>query len=153
MQIHRPAGYPDFTISSATGEEQLVVEVRSWMPTPAQAQEQRQRYGSPTCYFLLATPDRMALWLPAQNEQLLAASAYTVDTSLVLANYLTIERHPLQALDGQVFSLVVSSWLGSIMFKPARTLLDMPAQAWLVESGLHERIYRGYLHREQLLAK
>ncbi|GAA3992964.1 hypothetical protein [Hymenobacter antarcticus] len=153
MQVHHPVISPDFVITSATGEEQLLVEVKTWMPTPAQAQELRQNYGHPACYFLLATPDHMALWLPTQGEQPLVASAYSVDASLVLANYLTLERHPLQALDGQVFSLVVSSWLGSVMFKPARTLLDMPAQAWLVESGVHERIYRGYIHRERQLAK
>ncbi|MDQ2793932.1 MAG: hypothetical protein M3Y12_07990 [Bacteroidota bacterium] len=153
MQLHHPIIRPDFVITSATGEEQLLVGVKTWMPTPTQAQELRQQYGHPGCYFLLATPERMALWLPAQDEQPLAASAYSVDASLVLATYLTIERHPLQALSEQVFSLVVSSWLGSIMFKPARTLLDMPAQAWLVDAGVHERIYRGYIHRERVVGQ
>lgn len=153
MQLYRPAVRPDFTISSATGEEQLVVEVKNWALTPAQAQEQRQRYGHPDCYFLLATPDYMALWLPAKDGQASSPSVYKADAAAVLANYLTIERHPLRALQEQDFSLVISSWLGSVMFKPASTLLEMPAQAWLVESGLHERIYRGYIHREQLLVK
>lgn len=153
MQLHHPVIRPDFVITSATGEEQLLVEVKTWMPTPTQAQELRQQYGHPDCYFLLATPDRMALWLPTQDEQSLAASAYSVDASTVLANYITLERHPLQALTGQVFGLVVSSWLGSVMFKPAGTLLDMPAQAWLVDSGVHARIYRGYIHRERGLGK
>ena len=153
MQLHHPVIHPDFVITSATGEEQLLVEVKTWMPTPAQAQELHRRYGYPDCYFLLATPDRMALWLPTQHEQPGASSTYAVDASVVLANYLTIERHPLQALTGQELSLVISSWLGSVMFKPARTLLDMPGQAWLVESGLHERIYRGYIHRERGLVE
>ncbi len=143
---------PDFTVSSATGEEQLLVEVKNWTPTPIQAREQRWEFGHPDRYFLLATPDQMALWLPTEGDQPLAASAYTVDATLVLANYLTIERHPLKALNEQEFSLVIASWLGSVIFKPARTLLAMPAQAWLVESGLHERIYRGYIHRRQLVA-
>ena len=153
MQLHHPAIRPDFVITSATGEEQLLVEVKTWMPTPKQAQALRQQYGHPDCYFLLATPERMALWLPMQEEQLLAASAYSVDAAVVLANYLTLERHPLQALNGQEFSLVISSWLGSVMFKPARTLLDMPAQAWLVDAGVHERIYRGYIHRERVVGQ
>lgn len=160
MQLHSPAIRPDFTVSSVTGEAQLVVEVKNWTPTPARAfnqrqmaNEQRRMFDYPECYFLLVNPNQMALWLPVENGQHLMASAYNVDSTLVLANYLTIERHPLRALTEQDFSLVISSWLGSVIFKPAQTLLEMPAQAWLVESGLHERIYRGYIHREQLLSK
>ena len=155
MQLHSLIIRPDFTVSSATGEEQLLVEVKNWTPAPAKAInqrriaiEQRQIFDHPECYFLLATPNQMALWLPVENGQYTMTSAYKVDPTLVLANYLTIERHPLRALTEQDFSLVISSWLGSVIFKPAQILLEMPAQAWLVESGLHERIYRGYIHRE-----
>lgn len=153
MQLHQPIIRPDFMITSATGEKQLLVEVKTWLPAPSQAQELRRQYGHPECYFLLATPDHLLLWLPTQGEQPLAASAYSVEASAVLANYITLERHPLRTLTGQDFSLVISSWLGSVMFKPAGTLLEMPEQAWLVDSGVHERIYRGYIHRERGLAQ
>lgn len=159
MRLHSPTIRPDFTVSSATGEEQLLVEVKNWTSTSAKADKQRRTliaqrrmFGHPECYFLLVTPSHMALWLPAEDEQLIAISAYEMKSALVLANYLTIERHPLQTLTEQDFSLVISSWLGSVMFKPESTLLEMPGQAWLVESGLHARIYRGYIHREQLMA-
>lgn len=153
MHLHSPVIRPDFTVSSAAGEEQLLVEVKNWTPTAAQALELRQQFDHFDCYFLLTTPDRMLLWTPVAAGQSLTAASYAIEASPVLANYLTLERYPLKALSGQDLSLVVSSWLGSIIFKPAATLMEMPAQAWLVQSGLHERIYRGYIRREQPLTK
>lgn len=152
---------PDFIVSSATGEKQLLVEVKKWVPAPMQSGQhsvvnrQRERMGRADCYLLLVTPERMTLWPPAsaaQGESAMRAIAKHVQSAEVLADYLAIERHPLTALSEQELSLIVSSWLGSVMFKPPETLLKMPAQAWLVQSGLHAAIYRGYVRREQLAA-
>ncbi|MGI4885503.1 MAG: hypothetical protein ACRYFR_11145 [Janthinobacterium lividum] len=153
MHPFSPIIRPDITVSSAAGEEQLLVEVKSWTPTAAQALELRQQFDHFDCYFLLATPGLMLLWPPVLPGQPLPAAPYATEASPVLAGYLTLERHPLHHLSGQALSLVVSSWLGSVIFKPASALLEMPAQAWLVQSGLHERIYRGYIRRERHLGK
>lgn len=152
---------PDFIVSSATGEKQLLVEVKKWLPMPMQSGQhavishQRERTGLSNCYYLLVTPERMTLWPPAsaaQGNSIMRSATRQVRSAEVLANYLAIERYPLTALSEQELSLIVSSWLGSVIFKPAATLLSMPAQAWLVQSGVHEAIYRGYVRREQLAA-
>lgn len=152
---------PDFIVSSATGEKQLLVEVKKWQPAPMQSGQhalvnrQREKMGLAACYFLLVTPEAMTLWPPASassGESIRQGASRRVPSAEVLANYLAIERYPLVALSEQELSLIVSSWLGSVMFKPATTLSAMPAQAWLVESGLHQAIYRGYVQREQIAA-
>lgn len=152
---------PDFIVSSATGVKQLLVEVKKWVPAPMQSDQytvvnhQRERMGVADCYYLLVTPERMTLWPPAsamQGNSIWRAASQQVLSADVLANYLAIERYPLTALSEQELSLIVSSWLSSVMFKPAATLLAMHAQAWLVQSGVHEAIYRGYVRREQLAA-
>lgn len=152
---------PDFIVSSATGEKQLLVEVKKWLPALMQSgqhtliNKQREKIGLAECYFLLVTPEVITLWPPAsaiRGESVLRGLSRQMPSAEVLANYLSIERYPLNALSEQELSLIVSSWLGSVMFKSAATLLEMPFQAWLVQSGLHQVIYRGYVRREQLAA-
>jgi hypothetical protein len=140
---------PDFIVSSATGEEQLLIEVKTWRPENQQLNQLvESNFAARPYFFLFITPEEMLLWSPAGPGQ--AVEPRKASTSEVLANYLTIERYPLKGLSEQELSLVASSWLGSIMFKPRETLLTMHGQAWVVESGLHERIYRGFIRREQL---
>ena len=141
---------PDFIVSSAAGEEQLVVEVKKWgYENPQLSQLVETRFAQRPYYFLLATPEAITLWPPAGPGQ--TVLPVSTPAAEVLANYLDIKRHPLQKLGEAEFGLLVSSWLDSIMFKPAQTLRGMPAQSWLVESGLHERIYRGFIRREKPL--
>lgn len=141
---------PDFIVSSAAGEEQLVVEVKKWgYENPQLSQLVEAHFTQRPYYFLLATPDAITLWPPAgPGQTVLPVSTAAAE---VLANYLDIKRHPLQKLDEAELGLLVSSWLGSIMFKSPRALREMPAQSWVVDSGLHERIYRGFIRREKPL--
>ena len=164
---------PDFIVSSSTGEKQLLVEIKRLLPSAIEdapatwVKQARERWQLPTGYVLLVTPERMVLWPPQSSvapsvspsvspsgapSGRLSVSAYqgasvTKASAEVLANYLSIERYPLGALSEEELSLVVSSWLGSVIFKPETTLLELPAQAWLVQSGLYAAIYRGFIRR------
>ncbi|MGI4736750.1 MAG: hypothetical protein ACRYG7_16390 [Janthinobacterium lividum] len=141
---------PDFIVSSTAGEEQLVVEVKKWgYENPQLSQLVETHFTQRPYYFLLATPEAITLWPPAGPGQ--TVLPVSTPAAEVLANYLDIKRHPLHKLGEAELGLLVSSWLDSIMFKPAQTLRGMPAQSWLVESGLHERIYRGFIRREKPL--
>ena len=165
---------PDFIVSSSTGEKQLLVEIKRWLPSAIEdapttwVKQARQRWQLPACYVLLVTPERMVLWPPYSSVAPSVRPSVTISvapsvrpsaparqgpavtkaSAEVLANYLNVERYPLKALSEEELSLVVSSWLGSVIFKPEATLLEMPAQAWLVESGLHAAIYRGFIRRQ-----
>lgn len=146
--------HPDLLVVSSSGEKQLLVEVKSWLPTaiedtPADwAQQTRNRRHFADGYLLLVTPESVALWLPPLVNAVADVPPIRQPSADVLANYLKIESYPLAALSEQELQLVVTAWLGSVMFKPAATLLALPAQAWLVESGLHAAIFRGFIRRE-----
>ncbi len=149
----RPA--PDFIVTNERGEARLLIEVKARMPASTATEtvrpaELRREYGQFDCYFLLVTAEQILLFSPGDPAD--GARVYAHDASAVLAGYLTIERFPLAALGGLKLSAVVRSWLGSVIFKPRAVLLNDPAQAWLVESGLYAQIHRGYIRREQAAA-
>lgn len=146
---------PDFTVTSEEGQNKLLVEVKTRAPYSDHTEavwpvELRQEFGQFDCFFLLVTAERMMLFLPGSLESggIIAGK----DSNEVLASYLNLARFPLTQLGEQELYSVVRSWLGSIMFKSAETLLADDAQAWLVTSGLHAQIYRGYINREQAVA-
>lgn len=147
---------PDFVVTSADGEVRLLVEVKTRNPAYMSDNEDvwpnelRREYGQYTCYFLLVTAERMLLFLP--GDPAMGPLMVSKESSAVLAPYLNVERFPLRLLGELELGGVVRSWLGSVMFKPATVLLAEPAQAWLVESGLHTQIYQGYITREQKAA-
>ncbi len=149
---------PDFIVSSAAGEKQLLVEVKKWLPLPIQSglaawiAKERRRLALPESYVLLVTPEKMTLWPPPSTSAARSAT-YSVPARDVLAAYLSVERYPLASLNEQELSSVVSAWLGSVMFKPKATLLENPAQAWLVQSGLHSAIYRGFIRRQTAVSQ
>lgn len=142
---------PDFVITSAEGEERLLVEVKSRTPAEALSDSNwldnfRRELGQYGCHYLLVTAEKMTLFLPGQPGT--TFRTIQQDSSLVLASYWDLNRVPLDALGNLELRGVVRSWLGSIIFKPAAVLLENASQAWLVESGLHSQIYKGYITRE-----
>lgn len=136
----------DLLVTSEDGAPQLVIEVNNGRDIgtslPAATHAQYKAMGA-VGFLLLVTPRRFWLWSPAAE-----APTYEGDTSTLLERYIHLDKVPLATLDGRGFSSVVYSWLGSIIFKPAEVLLTIPGQEWLVETGLHPHIYRGYIHWE-----
>lgn len=98
-------------------------------------------------FLMLINTGQFWLWNSSSEEPIYAGA-----TPLLLANYIDLQKVSLTHLDGHSFASVVYSWLGSVIFKDAATLLKMPAQKWLVELGIHQKIYRGYIHQERVLA-
>jgi hypothetical protein len=70
----------------------------------------------------------------------------------LLERYINLDKVPLATVRGEAFESLIYAWLGSVIFKPANVLLELPAQRWLVETGLHPLIYRGYIQWESNLA-
>ena len=143
----------DIVVTSPAGTIELIVEVKQTRGVEATLEAVAQlrtylRALQQEPYVLLIDPSRFSLWSMASAD---AAPIYEGETFLLLANYIDLQKISLQQLDNQGFALVVYSWLGSVIFKPATTLLAMPAQKWLVESGLHEHIYRGFIQQESIL--
>ena len=64
---------PDFIVSSSTGEKQLLIEIKRWLPSAIEdapatwVKQTRERWQLPTGYVLLVTPERMVLWPPQSS--------------------------------------------------------------------------------------
>ncbi|MBT2558428.1 hypothetical protein J7E24_11580 [Hymenobacter sp. ISL-91] len=138
---------PDIIVYSASQEPRLLVEVKVRQPVTNSTDSEhwpseiRQQFGRFDCYFLLVTPERMALFLPGDPSG--GSTMVWADSSSVLREQLDTEKFPLQQLDRQQLVSVVYSWLMFSQFTPTEELLADPAQQWLVNSGLHEVIFHG----------
>lgn len=134
----------DILVISQEGRPRLLVETkRGRYATSHIVVGQLDRVIPPDCYFLVVTPKQYWLTLPLADMP-----AHEGETTPLLERYIDTERVPLNSLGDAEFASVVASWLGSIMFKSAEVLLTIPAQRWLVETGLHQEISRGYIKRE-----
>lgn len=146
MQMLSARQRADLLVTSEDGQPQLVVETkRKPGDTAALVAAAHAQFKSlaQSCFFLLVTPDKFWLWAPSAE-----APAYEGNTAALLERYINLDKIPLNSLEGREFVLVVYSWLGSVIFKPADVLSKLPAQRWLVDTGLHPLIYRGYIQLE-----
>ena len=143
------AVHPDLVVTSEEGVPQLMVEVKSGKDMTVVAAEWHRQAATydTSCFLLFVATDKFWLWAPAT-----ATPVYEGDTVLLLERYINLEKVALTAVQGQAFDSLVYAWLGSVIFKPASTVLALPAQRWLVETGLHPLIYRGYIQWEASLA-
>jgi hypothetical protein len=141
---------PDIAVTSPEGETMLLIEVkRNLKPDYKEGLAQLRAYHQvleKDVYLMLVNVSHYWLWNSSVEEPI-----HDGESAVLLANYIDLQKVPLAQLESQGLTSLVYSWLGSVIFKPAATLLTMPAQKWLVESGLHEHIYRGYIHQEKAL--
>lgn len=162
MQQYDLLGY------SADQQLRLFVELKARIQTGATsvaAQWLRQLGGEhPQAYGLFVTPQWMLLrlpatkrltsprvvgfWLEALSRQLQESPGwsetdYAVETVGSLDSAIDTKRVSIQKLSGAALSPIVVSWLSFSILTPSADLLQQPANAWLVESGLHEALYHG----------
>lgn len=142
------AVHPDLVVTSAEGVPQLLVEAKSQSNLWAVAAEWHQRAAlhNPFCFLLFVATDKFWLWTPGGVEP-----AYEGNTMPLVERYIDLHKVPLATVRGQAFESLIYAWLGSVIFKPASVLLELPAQQWLVDTGLHPLIYRGYIQWEASL--
>lgn len=143
----------DIMVTSPEGEMELLIEVKRTPSASAAITELTQlrtylQVLQQDSYLMLVNPGKFWLW---NSTSTVDEPIYEGETPSLLANYIDLQKVPLSQLDERGLISVVYSWLGSIIFKPATTLLTLPTQKWLVDSGLHEHIYRGYIHQEKTL--
>lgn len=139
------AVHPDLVVTSEEGVPHLLVEVKSGKDMTAGAAEWHRWAATydTSCFLLFVATDKFWLWAPGAT-----APVYEGDTAPLLERYINLEKVALTAIRGQAFDSLIYAWLGSVIFKPARAVLALPAQRWLVETGLHPLIYRGYIQWE-----
>lgn len=137
----------DLLVTSDDGTTQLIIEakksVKAGIAGVAREMREHVAASNPNSYFLFVSTQKFWLWSPFAMEP-----TYEGEANTLLERYVDIAKVPLNSLGGREFELLVYSWLSSIIFKSATTLLDMPGQQWLVTTGLHPLIYKGYIHLE-----
>ena len=135
-------------VASENGTNKLLIEVKRLEDNEvlaANAFHRRATALMPGSFLLFVSTRQFWLWAPAAT-----APTHQGDTAALLRRYLDLDRVPLASLTEWELNLVVYSWVSSVMFKPAATLLELPEQEWLVRTGLHPVIHRGYIQREGL---
>lgn len=140
----------DLLVTSAEGTPQLIIEVKKYhqgIPLGlVRAVRERVAVSSPGSYFLFISTQRFWLWPPRAP-----APSFEGEADALLAQYIDLTQAPLASLSGHEFELLVYSWLSSVIFKPAATLLTMPGQQWLVTTGLQPLIYKGFIRLDAAL--
>ncbi|RZK40071.1 MAG: hypothetical protein EOO57_02785 [Hymenobacter sp.] len=152
---------------STNGQLRLIVELKGRVQVGATrlAGEWLSRVSQqqPRLYALFITPEFMLLRLPMGQqlpspvavafthqqvvqqllERLPGQFDYAVNSVACLDTAIDTQRMPLHKLTAGGLERVVTSWLNSTLLLSATELQQQTAQAWLVESGLHEALANG----------
>lgn len=142
----------DLTAFNRDNQLVLVVEVKGKLGATKKWADQLRRnifaHGTfpKAPYFLMAFPDRFYLWKNTKSQPGPLEAAYVIDARPILQPYFEQSGLTPDQVSGQSLELIVTSWLGEIMYKPANELTA--SQQWLVESGLHSAIAEGSIAGE-----
>lgn len=101
-------------------------------------------------YLRLPAAFRNAATNPEPLRVQAAAADYVFASGPSLAAFIDTERLPLATLRHDDLLLVVSSWLSFVMSASVAQLLARPADAWVVETGLHRAIAGGTVQENDL---
>jgi hypothetical protein len=145
----RPDSSWDLSVDDRNGRLALVVEVkRKINVSPEWATMLRRNilaHGSfpKAPYFLMVFPDKFYLWSNTEVEQDQSGPTYAVDASPILQPYFERAGVTTAHISGESLELIVSSWLGEIIYsdQPPENL-DV-SQQWLIESGLYAALIGG----------
>ena len=141
----------DMAIYDKNGQLALMAETKKRLNTSsnwaAKMRRNRLAHGlMPRAkFFLLALPDRFYLWKDKDMTPEVISPNYEIDPLPFLASYYdNRSKKQLEALSGESFELIISSWLSKLL--QANVLpSELQDQEWLVESGLFEAIKQGHL--------
>lgn len=143
----------DFSVHDHNGQLVLVVEVKAILNTSPEwvAKLRRNIFAhgifSEAPFFLIICPDRLYLWTNAPMQKDPVLPNYIIDASPIFQPYFDqVEVTPTN-ISGQNLELIVSSWLGEIIYgENAATIMD-ESQRWLIDSGLYEALHGGEIDK------
>jgi hypothetical protein len=141
----------DLTVVSRDGQLALVVEVKRKIGASSGWATQLLynifAHGTfPIApYFLMVFPDQFYLWTDADIQSAQKQPSYTIDARPILQPYFERARVSANQISGSSLELIVSHWLGEIIYseKPPKALDD--SQHWLIDSGLYAALSGGQL--------
>jgi len=137
----------DFSVHDHNGQLVLVVEVKRKLHTSPEwaAQLQRNMYAhgifSEAPFFLIVFPDQLYLWTNASMQEDPVLPNYVIDASPIFQPYFDRAGVTPTNISGQNLELIVSSWLGEIIYGESATTIMDESQRWLIDSGLYDALH------------
>jgi len=92
-------------------------------------------------YFLLATPDKLFLWVGENNGIEATDPNYVADANEILGSIYSEYGTSVNDASAFIFEQVVSRWLRSVMYPSPADSVKLPE--WLNASGLESAILQG----------
>ena len=143
--------YWDLTVENSAGQIALVVEVKHKIgASPKWATQLLHNifaHGTfpKAPYFLMVFPDRFYLWTDADVQSEQSQPSYIIDARPILQPYFERAGVSAERISGSSLELIVSNWLGEIIYseKPSEALDE--SQRWLIDSGLYTALSGGQL--------
>ena len=143
----------DFSVHDHHGQLVLAVEVKGTLNTSPEwaAKLRRNIFAHGTFpeapFFLMVFPDKLYLWTntPIQKDPVLPN--YIIDASPIFQPYFDQAGIASMHISGQNLELIVSSWLGEIIYGESATTIMDESQQWLINSGLCEALHGGKIDK------
>ena len=144
----------DLSIDNRNGQRALVIEVkRKINVSPEWAASLRRNilaHGTfpQAPYFLMVFPDRLYLWANVDNNLDYSRPSYSIDATPLFKPYFERAGVTPDQISGESLELIVTSWLGEMMYADRRLEPLDAAQPWLIESGLYAALAGGRFEDE-----
>ncbi|KAM3101396.1 hypothetical protein ACKFKF_07715 [Phormidesmis sp. 146-12] len=144
----------DLLVDNCNGQPALVVEVkRKTNVSPTWAAEFRRNlfaHGAfpKAPYFLMVFPDKFYLWSHADVLSEQSEPDYIIDARPILKPYFARAGVTADQISGQSFELIITSWLGEIIYAEKLPKNVDDPQRWLIDSGLYAALTGGALKHE-----
>ena len=143
----------DFSVHDQNDQLVLAVEVKGTLNTSPEwaAKLRRNIFAHGTFpeapFFLMVFPDKLYLWTntPIQKDPVLPN--YIIDASPIFQPYFDRAGITPTKISGRNLELIVSSWLGEIIYGESATTIMDESQQWLINSGLCEALHGGKIDK------
>lgn len=149
--------YADIAVYGKDKSLQLLVEVKSRHGRSSNwaAQMRRNMYAHgllpETRFFLLALSDKFYLWKDVGILIEAVEPNYEINPLSFLEPYYKKAHVSPSSISEASLELIISSWLTQIITVPSVDLLSQDYQDWLINSGLFNVIYGGYIESSVLV--
>ncbi|MEM9216248.1 MAG: hypothetical protein AAGD25_18120 [Cyanobacteria bacterium P01_F01_bin.150] len=144
----------DLAVKNRDGQLVLVVEVkRRTKVSPEWAAQLRRNilaHGifADAPYFLLVFPDQFYLWASNKESEFQHERPYIIDSSPILQPYLDRADISPEQISETGLELIITSWLGEIIYAEELPEQLDASQQWLLESGFYAALMGGQLEHE-----
>lgn len=150
----RPDSAWDLSVNNRDGQLTLVVEVKRKVNVPPDWAVQLRRnilaHGifPKAPYFLMVFPDKFYLWSNDEAYQDQSEPTYTIDALPILQPYFERAGVTAEQISGESLEIIVTSWLGELIYSNQLPENIDASQQWLIDSGLYAALVGGSFEHE-----